>query len=487
MARRHRPISALSAALLLAVVASGTGTSSAAAAAAPTEVATNLQIPWSIAYLPDGSALATERATARILSISPTGEVKTVQTLAEVSPRGEGGLLGLALSPSFQTDNTIFVYYTTSSDNRIAKMRLGESPQPIVTGIPAANVHNGGRIAFGPDGHLYAGTGDAGVTSNSQNLNSLGGKILRVTTTGAAAPGNPFTNSRVWSYGHRNVQGFAWDSAGRMYASEFGQNTFDELNRIEAGKNYGWPTVEGSGSDPKFVNPLVTWTTAQASPSGITIRGNDVYVACLRGEKIFRVRLGADGAVVGQPEALFSGQFGRLRHVAVDPKGALVTLTSNRDGRGSPRPGDDKIIRLDDPTPPGPGTNLALNKPAKSSQASCNANESPAKAVNGTASGNSDKWCSGVTGPKSLEVDLGTSKALTRFVVKHAGAGGEPASLNTKNFTLETSAGGGVWTTAATVTNNTASTTTHPVSVSARWIRITTTDPIARIYEFEAY
>lgn len=315
---------------------------------AATDVAQGLQIPWGAAFLPDGRLLVTERNTARIMSVSPSGQVSVVQTLSQVvRPRGEGGLLGIAVSPTFQNDGLVYVYFTAATDNRIARMRLGQTPQLIVTGIPASTIHNGGRIAFGPDGFLYAGTGDAGNSANSQNVNSLGGKVLRMTPTGQPAPGNPFGNSLVFSLGHRNVQGLAWDSAGRLYASEFGQNRFDEFNRIQAGGNYGWPVVEGRGTDTRFINPLVTWTTAEASPSGIAIRGNNAFVACLRGQKVFRIGLNGSGGVVGQPQALFVGQFGRLRHVFVGPGNALFTLTSNRDGRGAPRAGDDKVVDLD--------------------------------------------------------------------------------------------------------------------------------------------
>lgn len=346
MRHGQRLTSALAGAVLLAVAVASPGEASQATLA-PTDVATNLQIPWNAAFLPDGTMLATERNTARILSISTTGQVTVVQTLSQdVRPRGEGGLLGLTVSPNYATDGLVYVYYTAASDNRIGRMRLGQRPQPVLTGIPAGNIHNGGRIAFGPDGFLYAGTGDAGNTANAQNVNSLGGKILRMTPTGAPAAGNPFANSRVWSLGHRNVQGFAWDGARRMYASEFGQNTWDEFNQIRAGGNYGWPIVEGRGTDPRFVNPLVIWTTAEASPSGIAIRGNNVYVACLRGQKVFQITLNPNGGVVGQPQALFNGQFGRLRQVTLTPGGALLVLTSNRDGRGSPRPGDDRIVNL---------------------------------------------------------------------------------------------------------------------------------------------
>ena len=354
MKKGHRSTIALAMAALLAGAVAGQSQANAAepaprpAALAPVDVATNLSIPWNAAFLPDGTTLVTERASARILSISPTGQVTVVQQLLQdVAPRGEGGLLGMAVSPTYQTDGLVYIYYTTATDNRISRLRLGERPQPILTGIPAGNIHNGGRIAFGPDGFLYAGTGDAGQTANAQNRNSLGGKILRMTAAGAPAPNNPVPGSRLYSLGHRNVQGFAWDSTGRMYASEFGQNTWDEFNRIQAGANYGWPVVEGRGTDPRFTNPLVTWTTAQASPSGIAIRGNNAYVACLRGQKVFRIALGVDGGVVGQPEALFNGQFGRLRQVTTAPDGSLVVLTSNRDGRGTPRPGDDRVVRLD--------------------------------------------------------------------------------------------------------------------------------------------
>ena len=351
---KTRIAAAVGAAALLAGSAVGAAhadTAARTAASGPSaaaDVATNLAIPWNAAYLPDGTALVTERATAKIRSISPTGTVTTVQQLSQdVRPSGEGGLLGLAVSPSYATDRLLYVYYTTATDNRIGKLKLGERPTPILTGIPKASNHNGGRIAFGPDGYLYAGTGDATTTGNAQSLASLGGKILRMTTAGAPAPGNPFPNSVVWTLGHRNVQGLAWDAAGHLYASEFGQDTWDEFNRITPGANYGWPVVEGTGSDPKYTNPLVTWHTSDASPSGVTIRGTDAFVACLRGEKLFRIHLDGAGGVTGSPEALLTGAYGRIRQVVTDPQGKLVIITSTGDGRGSPRPGDDRMVRLD--------------------------------------------------------------------------------------------------------------------------------------------
>jgi len=301
-----------------------------------------LEAPWGLAFLPDGSALVTERDSARILSVSDSGTVREVQRVTEVVPQGEGGLLGIAVSPTYATDRWVYVYYTTADDNRVARMHPGEAPTPIFTGIPKAGNHNGGRIAFGPDGMLYVGTGDAGERDQAQDRAALGGKILRLTPEGRPAPGNPFGDSPVYSYGHRNVQGLAWDSGGRLFAAEFGQNRYDELNLIQPGGNYGWPEVEGVGDNGSFVNPVATWATSDASPSGIAVLGDQVYVACLRGTKLYRI--GTDGA---NARALLDGQYGRLRHVAVAPDGSLWILTSNRDGRGSPAETDDRILRLD--------------------------------------------------------------------------------------------------------------------------------------------
>ncbi|HET6212471.1 MAG TPA: PQQ-dependent sugar dehydrogenase [Micromonosporaceae bacterium] len=310
-------------------------------AATATTLVTGLRAPWGLAILPDGTALVTERDTARLLSVTADGRVSEVQRLTEVRPGGEAGLLGVAVAGTYPVDHWVYVYYTTESDNRIARLHLGEAPQPILTGIPKAGNHDGGRIAFGPDGMLYAGTGDAGNRDRAQDLGYLGGKILRLTPEGKPAPGNPYPDSPVWSFGHRNVQGLGWDSAGRMFAAEFGQNQYDELNLIQPGRNYGWPTVEGIGHDDRFVEPIATWATDEASPSGIAVVGDTVYVACLRGKRIYRI--GTDG---GHAVAMLVGDYGRLRHVAAAPDGSLWVLTSNRDGRGSPSTQDDRILRL---------------------------------------------------------------------------------------------------------------------------------------------
>ncbi len=316
----------------------------------PQVVATDLAVPWGIAFLPGGDALVTERESARLLRVTPFGRVTTVGRVPGVEAIGEGGLLGVAVSPSFLRDRLVYVYFTSDSDNRIASFVYPsgggvERLRNIVTGIPHGGNHNGGRLAFGPDGLLYASTGERGEPGLAQDRESLGGKILRLRPDGSPAPGNPF-GTRVFTYGHRNVQGMAWDGAGRMFASEFGQNRFDEVNRIVRGRNYGWPEVEGSaGGGERFTEPLLTWTTDEASPSGMAFAGGSLWVAGLAGERLWQVPLSRRGAA-GKPIARFAGDYGRLRAVAAAPDGSLWISTSNQDGRGSPRSDDDKILRV---------------------------------------------------------------------------------------------------------------------------------------------
>lgn len=316
-------------------------------------VASELNTPWGLTFLPSGDALVSERDTARILRLRPDGTRTVLATVPEAAGSGpdhEGGLLGLALSPQFTSDHAVFVYYSAGKENRLARMNLDgdrlSAPRVLISGIPRALYHDGGRIIAGPDKMLYVATGDGKRAGLAQDIRSLAGKILRVTTEGKPAPGNPFPDSPVYSYGHRNVEGLAFDSAGRLWASEFGEDTWDELNLIRPGGNYGWPYAEGNSDAgaQRFIAPVMQWRPADASPSGIAIEGNSIYMAALRGERLWRIPIQGDHA--GQPRQYLTGEYGRLRTVEVAPDGALWVTTSNRDGRGKPRAGDDRILRI---------------------------------------------------------------------------------------------------------------------------------------------
>ncbi len=320
----------------------GSGTGQAPQTALPSpdvlqKLDVGLQLPWSVVFLPDGTAVVSERDSAKVVKIED-GRATPIAEVPGVVPGGEGGLLGLALSPSFASDRWLYAYLTSATDNRIARMRLSEDasgalglgpPEVIFAGIPKASTHNGGRIRFGPDGMLYVGTGDSQRREQPQDTNALGGKILRLTPEGRPAPGNPFGDSPVYSYGHRNVQGLAWDADGRLWASEFGPDVDDELNLITPGGNYGWPLVTGAPGRSGLTDAKVVWpSTAEASPSGLEIVNGVAYTGALRGQRLWAVPL--DGPTAQTPVAYFTGEYGRLRDVARAPNGDLWVLSNNK-------------------------------------------------------------------------------------------------------------------------------------------------------------
>jgi glucose/arabinose dehydrogenase len=311
----------------------------------PVDIATGLDAPWSIAFLGE-TALVSERDSGRILEVSADGTVRTVMTVDGVVAGGEGGLLGLAIDQ----DDQLYVYSTGVDGNRIERFSLsGEpgsleagDPETILEGLPSARTHNGGRLAVGPDGHLYASVGDAGDPDAAQDPEALGGKILRMTLDGEAPDDNPIPGSLVFSLGHRNVQGMGWAEDGTMFATEFGQDTWDELNVITAGTNYGWPVVEGIVGRAEYADPVQQWTPDEASPSGMAIVGGTLFLANLRGQVLRSVPL----ADTSSADDLLSGEFGRLRDAVEAPDGSLWVLTNNTDGRGDPRAEDDRILRI---------------------------------------------------------------------------------------------------------------------------------------------
>ncbi|TMR96333.1 PQQ-dependent sugar dehydrogenase [Nonomuraea basaltis] len=309
----------------------------------PASVAGGFDVPWDISWAPDGTyALVTERDTFRVFKVTPSGTKTQVGTVPNSQTTGgEGGLMGLDFSPTWNgtTDREVFFMHTSSEGNRIAKMSFDGSSlsgyASVLQGIDKNRYHNGGRIRFGPDGNLYVATGDAQQSSNAPDLDSLNGKILRITKTGAAAAGNPF-GTRVYSYGHRNPQGLAWDSAGRLWSSELGNSSRDELNLILPGRNYGWPTCEGTCSVSGMTNPKRTWGVAEASPSGIAIVGNTIFMAALRGQRLWRIVL--DGENVSTVNAYFNGTYGRLRAVEKVPGASAIwfgSTNSDNNGDGS--------------------------------------------------------------------------------------------------------------------------------------------------------
>ena len=343
--------------------------------------ATGLEAPWSLVFLPDGRALVSERP-GRIrlirkgqLQDDPYAVFETTRGASgggdfflNLFARGEGGLMGLAAHPDFSVSPFIYAMYTWRARegirNRIVRLRdRGDHAtfdKIILGGVPGALFHNGGRIAFGPDGMLYAATGEIFEMHMAQNLSALGGKILRIDPDGGIPADNPFPGSAVWSYGHRNPQGMVWHpETGDLFQSEhgpsgeFGFGAYDEINVIRRGGNYGWPTVVGAPGKLPYIDPIVMWPDHSVPPSGIAFHKGDLYVSTLRSKALIRIGIARSGKeyLVTKIERLFAenhhhGLFGRLRDAVTGPDGKLYVVTSNWDGRGSPRLGDDKILRL---------------------------------------------------------------------------------------------------------------------------------------------
>ena len=316
-------------------------------------IAENLEIPWEIVHLPDGRILVTERpGRVRILD---EGEIATIHS---VEHAGEGGLLGMALSPTFQEDAYLYLYYTYleggSFFNRVARYsfegdRLGEE-EVIIEGIPGGRIHNGGRIKFGPDEMLYIATGDAAEPDLAQDVNSLAGKILRINPDGNIPEDNPFDENPIYAYGIRNPQGLAWHPVtGELYVSGHGPTSKDMINRIIPGSNYGWPEITCDEENTDFKSAVVCYTEFTLAPSGMDfyhheeVEESSLYVAGLRGNMVMRIDFTKEGELLGQ-EALFQ-DYGRIRTV-VYHEGSMYIATNNRDGRGVPMSEDDRILRI---------------------------------------------------------------------------------------------------------------------------------------------
>ncbi|MBI4813696.1 MAG: PQQ-dependent sugar dehydrogenase [Methanobacterium sp.] len=307
-------------------------------------LAQNLEVPWAIDFLPDDRLIFTQRGGK--VSIL---EGKTVKTVGQVNVTQniESGFLGIAVDPNFTSNHYIYVYYSLGDYNRISRFNL-EGDQiinetVILDKIPASAIHDGGRLKFGPDGKLYATTGDSANPSLAQDTNSLAGKILRLNADGTVPDDNPFGNY-VYSYGHRNPQGITWGPTGIMYASEHGQSQNDEINIITMGGNYGWPLYEGNNTVTGYIKPLRAYTELTLAPSGIAYYQGALYVAGLRGTQLRKLTLSSDGKTIMGEKSTFT-ELGRIREV-VEYNGYLYSTTSNRDGRGVPQSGDDKIIRI---------------------------------------------------------------------------------------------------------------------------------------------
>ncbi len=314
-------------------------------------LAQKLEIPWALDFLPDGSIVLTERpGRVRLIDAQAGLLPEPLLTIEEVAHRGEGGLLGIAVHPDFASNHFIYLYYTYQGSQHLANRVVRFSKEDkvlldekiILDDIPAASIHNGGRIKFGPDGMLYITTGDASLADSAQDRDSLAGKVLRLKDDGTIPPDNPFPGSPIYSLGHRNPQGLAWDAQGRLWAIEHGSSATDELNLIKPGNNYGWPVIRGDEKGTGLENPVIHSGRDTWAPSGLAFLEGSLFFAGLRGQTLYQL-------IIENPTALYrhlDRNFGRLRDVVVGPDNMLYILTSNRDGRGVPTADDDQLIRI---------------------------------------------------------------------------------------------------------------------------------------------
>ncbi|WP_250006905.1 PQQ-dependent sugar dehydrogenase [Actinoplanes sp. M2I2] len=338
-----------------ATVAVTTGTSCTNPVCVTTQVTTESDLPWGLVQTPDGTVLYGQRDVFDVIAMNPDGSGKhSIGTVPGVEgTNGEGGLLGLAVGPDFAADRWLYVYHTSATDNRIVRLRYDDTLRPdtlevLLTGIPRNKYHNGGRLRFGPDGMLYAAAGDGQDPDQAQDLSNLGGKVLRLRPDGGVPADNPFAGSPVWSYGHRNPQGLAFDSQGRLWQQEFGNNVMDETNLVVKGGNYGWPACEGTTGDcagPGLVAPVRTYPVAQASCSGIAIVRDVLYLACLRGARVYRAAISGD--TLTDVQQYFVGTYGRLRTIEPSTDGNLWLTTSTGGDKDSvPRNSDERIFKV---------------------------------------------------------------------------------------------------------------------------------------------
>ena len=312
--------------------------------------AQNLEVVWALAFLPGGDLLATERK-GTVNLIDKEGNVSRIFTLGNVLQTSESGLHGIAIHPNFENNQFVYLYYTyrgngDNTQNRVSRFKFDgktfSEEKIIVDAIPGAVFHDGGRIKFGLDGFLYITAGDALNPSLAQDVNSQAGKILRVDDEGNPTPDNPF-GTRVWSYGHRNPQGIAWDNQGQLWETEHGQSQTDEFNLIEPGKNYGWPTIRGDQKAEGLKTPVLHSGNDTWAPAGAAFINGSIFFGGLKGQALFQAKLQGDSATL---TTHFKGELGRIRDVVLGPDGFLYITTSNRDGRGTPAAGDDKILRI---------------------------------------------------------------------------------------------------------------------------------------------